>query len=287
MTKFVGKTILAMKKSLLSLLSMLLAVGAFAFPSAQVDTLSIDTRKISPSPVKVTVAVPESYLAEGDTASYPVVYLLNGYSGDYRDYAANMHLDNLATLHNVIIVCPDGRDSWYWDSPVDKGMQMESFIVDELVPAIDAELRTRADRDNRAIAGLSMGGHGALWLAIRHSDIWGNAGSMSGGVDITPAKFHKRWKMAKRLGPYASNPSRWREHTVMSLVSKLEPGRLDIIIMCGESDIFINENNEFDRKLTEHGINHQYITAPGDHSWGYWKSALPVILEFFSRSFDR
>lgn len=98
----------------------------------------------------------------------------------------------------MIIVCPDGRNSWYWDSPVDPSMQMESFFTDCLIPTVDSLYRTMPARGGRAITGLSMGGHGALWLAWRHPDLFGAAGSMSGGVDIRP--FPANWNMADRLG---------------------------------------------------------------------------------------
>lgn len=272
-----------MKKILLSILCFTVICFIASAESTQlIDTLSIPTKNISPSPLKVTVALPEYYVADNDTATYPVIYLLNGFSGDHRDYASHFRLDSLATVYEAIIVCPDGRDSWYWDSPVDPNLQMESFFINDLVPTIDSLFRTRPDRNHRAIAGLSMGGHGALWLAIRHSDIWAHAGSMSGGVDITPDKFHRNWKMAKRLGNYNSAPGRWNRHTVMNLVPTLSPDQIDIILMCGLSDIFINENDHLDTYLTEQEIPHLYITAPGGHSWDYWTSALPVILDFFS-----
>ena len=87
----------------------------------------------------------------------------------------------------MIIVCPDGGfGSWYWDSPVDAGSQYETYVSNELVTWIDSKYKTIKTRKGRAITGLSMGGQGALYLAFRHQDIFGAAGSMSGGVDIRP-----------------------------------------------------------------------------------------------------
>lgn len=269
-------------KRLACLLLLIFTVTA-AFAVRQTDTIAIATDLVKPSPVKVTVALPASYLNLSDTARYPVVYLLNGYSGNHTDYAFHNSLDSLATAYGVIFVCPDGRDSWYWNSPVDKSMQMESFITETLVPEIDRLYRTEADASHRAIAGLSMGGHGALWLAIRHPDIWSRTGSMSGGVDITPHRFHKRWKMSRRLGPYASDPAVWKAHSVMSLADSIEPGKTDIIITCGDSDIFIEENNALSRALADRGISHVFRTSEGNHSWNYWKQTLPSVLDFLTR----
>ncbi|MDE7396733.1 MAG: prolyl oligopeptidase family serine peptidase, partial [Muribaculum sp.] len=188
----------------------LTVISAWAFRPilSQTDTLHIATTHVA-SPAAVTVVVPKSYLQPGDTARYPTVYLLNGYDGDHTSYCKSIPLDSLADSNNVIFVCPDGRDSWYFDSPADPAMQMESYITREVIAAIDKRLRTRADRSNRAIAGLSMGGHGALWIAMRHPDMFASAGSMSGAVDINMPKFHNRWKIKQWLGSYESAPQIW------------------------------------------------------------------------------
>lgn len=253
---------------------------------AQTDTLTFTTPSL-PSPEKVTVVVPSSYLTPTDTTHYPVVYLLNGYSGNHTDYARHMNLDSLANVHSAIFVCPDGRDTWYWDAPADPKLKMETFFTKELVKSIDHQFRTRPCRTQRAIVGLSMGGHGALWLAMRHSDIWANGGAMSGGVDITRPQFHKNWKMALRLGTYQSNPKRWADHTVVNLVNTLHPGQLNIIFACGTDDFFYQANCDLDTRLNNAKIPHTYITAPGAHTWQYWQTTLPLILDYFTTQFRK
>lgn len=271
-----------LKKLILTLMvGALLAMPSFAKQMiSQVDTMKVATSRLD-SAMTVTVAVPARYLSSLDETRYPVVYLLNGYSGGYNDYRSKMRLDSLANAHQVIFICPDGRDSWYWDSPVVPGMQMESFIVKDLLPAVDSNLRTIPSRDSRAIAGLSMGGHGALWLAMRHKDLFGSAGSMSGGVDIARKQFHKNWKMKNWLGEYASNPKRWKTHTVMSQVPTLKPGELNIIIECGDGDFFREVNDDLHAALLKRGIEHSFSITPGNHSWPYWRRTLPVMLDFF------
>ncbi len=277
-----------MTKKLLLVLALMVAMvepSVARHLTRQVDTIQVATRHLS-TPMTVTVTVPARYLASLDENRYPVVYLLNGYSGDYTDYSTRLRLDSLANAHQVIFVCPDGRDSWYWDSPVDPGLQMESFIVKDLVPTIDSRLRTRPDRGHRAIAGLSMGGHGAMWLAMRHKDLFGSAGSMSGGLDISDKKFHNNWKMKDRLGPYSKYPRRWKSHTAMSQVPTLKPGELNIIVECGADDFFREVNDNFHAALDKRGIAHSYSITPGNHSWPYWRRTLPVILDFFDAHFE-
>lgn len=276
-----------MKRYILTIAAALAAIMAGAV--APVDTISVETAHIV-SPARCVVAVPDSYLEEGDTTHYPVVYLLHGFGDDHRYYASKTPLDELATQNGVIIVCPDGRNSWYWDSPIDPKMQMESYITSDLVPAIDRNYRTIASPASRAVNGLSMGGHGALWLAMRHPDVWGNAASMSGGVDITPQKFHKKWTMAKRLGTYESNPLRWKRHSVKYLAETLPADTLrqvNIMVMCGTEDFFYTVNCDLDAVMNARKIPHTYVTGPGNHSWNYWKDALVAIMEFFDRNLKR
>lgn len=116
-------------------------------------------------------------------------------------------LRSLSERYRMIFVCPDGEKSWYWDSPLHAESQFETFISGELPAWIDARYPTIAAREGRAITGLSMGGHGALWNAVRHPDVFGAAGSTSGGVDIRP--FPDSWEMKEQLGELKDNPARW------------------------------------------------------------------------------
>lgn len=238
--------------------------------------------KFIKSPTHVSVAVPDGY-ATKTTDTYPVVYLLNGHGGNYKSWAGIINLDSLATANRVIIVCPDGRNSWYWDSPIDSSMQMESYITKELVPWVDRNYRTRANAQNRAITGLSMGGHGGLWLGLRHPDLFGNMGSTSGGVDIRP--FPKKWNIPDRLGAYSANPKRWANHTVATLIETVKPSGQNIIFDCGTEDFFYKVNCALDKAMTRRGIKHTFLTSPGAHTPSYWRKAIQPQLRFFKDHF--
>lgn len=247
-----------------------------------VGEMSVESRYIV-SPAKINVALPEGYDATDTSKRYPVVYLLNGHGGNNRTWSTILPLDSLATAYETIIVCPDGRNSWYWDSPIDPKMQMESYVVNELVPFVDSMFNTRAERSQRAITGLSMGGHGGLWLGLRHPELFGNCGSTSGGVDIRP--FPTKWNMADRLGNRDANPKRWDEHTVMTLVPKIKKGEFNIIFDCGTEDFFIKVNNNLHRELNRRGIKHTYLTSPGIHNAKYWSKSILPQMDFFSTKF--
>ena len=275
---------------------LLMAFGACAHPApqatqfpprvktfSQVDTVSVMSMAMGRT-IKNVVVMPESY---GNVRfllmHYPVVYLLHGASGCYSDWSRKADLEALATEYGVIIVCPDGQDSWYFDSPIDPNFQFETYVVHELRNYVETHYRTINHPKYRAITGLSMGGHGALWLAWRHPDVYGSCGSMEGGVDIY--NFPNRWKVNERLGEFESNKEVWREHSVMSLVPTLEPGQ-NIVIDAGKNDIFIEANNALHEALDKQGIPHDYTVRPGRHSWSFWVNALDYQMLFFYKAFN-
>lgn len=244
------------------------------------DVYTVTTAHLPDTCGYVRVALPADY---AHTGAYPTVYLLNGHGGDHNTWSTITNIDSLATVYQVIIVCPAGLNSWYWDSPVDPTMQMESYVVEDLVPWVDSAFATAATWRQRAITGLSMGGHGALWLAIRHPDIFGNAGSTSGGVDFTP--WPKGWNIPDRLGDYATHTNSWEEHTVKWAARELSPGTLNIIIDCGTEDFFLGVNDALHRQLENQGVEHTYVTYPGAHTPAYWRRSILPQMQFFSLHF--
>ena len=253
--------------------------------AARVDTVSIYSAAMQRD-IPALVITPDSYAAS-DTSRYPTVYLLHGYSGDYRDWVAKApEVIALADQHQVVIVCPDGGyNSWYLDSPLQDSSQYETYVAQEIIAFIDTTYRTIADRTGRAITGLSMGGHGALFLALRHPDTFGAAGSMSGGVDLTYDT--DAWEISEKLGPYEEHPLRWDSLSVVNLVALRLPDSLAMIVDCGTDDFFFAINQQLHRTLAEQNIAHDYIVRPGGHTWPYWRNAVGYQLLFFSNCFSR
>lgn len=268
-----------MKRLLLLPITLLLCIVSLC--AQQVDTVTIHSKM--GHDLKNVVILPKSY-AEGNTR-YPVVYLLHGCGGNYASWITiKPELPQLASQYNLIIVCPDGLiNSWYWNSPLNKDMQFEDYISDEVIRYTDSHYRTIADRSARAISGLSMGGHGAMWNAIRHRNAFGAAGSISGGLDIRP--FPTNWKMQNQLGEFASNKKRWDEHTVINLIPSLKDGDLAIIIDCGVDDFFLEVNRRAHQSLLDHNIKHDYIERPGAHNNAYWNNSIDYQLLFFHKFF--
>ena len=246
-------------------------------PAAQVDT--VVTRSVAMAKdLKAVVIMPENYAA---LDSVPVLYLLHGAGGDYANWIKRVpELTELADRYQIMVVCPDGAaDSWYWDSPLDPSYRYETYVARELTTWIDARYKTVNGRHGRAITGLSMGGHGALYLAIKHQDIFGAAGSTAGGVDIR--SFSGNWRMAHHLGQYAEYPARWDQHTIMGMLPLLKPGALSLIIDCGIDDFFYKVNEALHQQLLYRNIPHTYITGPGKHEWPYWAKSIRAQMQYF------
>lgn len=264
---------------------LIIAFLQFQFALAgTVDTVSIFSNAMHKE-IRCIVIKPGSYKKK--TNKYPVVYLLHGYGGWYSNWIIREPaLKTYADTYQAIIVCPDGnQSSWYFDSPVDTSYKYETHVATEVVNYIDNHYRTIADKDHRAITGLSMGGHGALFLALRHPDVFGAAGSMSGGVDLYESK--NSFDIIKRIGDTVTHAREWHDMTVINLIEKYTATPVKIYFDCGTKDIFIKGNRLLHQKMLALNMQHTYTERPGQHNWDYWKNALPYHLLFFSVFFNK
>ena len=260
-------------------LALLLLSGS-TIRAAVVDTLAVYSEGMKKN-VPVVVITPDK-----PVEACPTVYLLHGHGGNAKAWITiKPELKEIADREGMIFVCPDGNNSWYWDSPVNPAYRYETFVSKELIQYIDTHYPTRADRTGRAITGLSMGGHGAMWLALRHKDMFGAVASMSGGLDIRP--FPNNWGMALLLGAEGENQSVWDEHTAINQISKLKNGDLAILFDCGYDDFFFEVNNDFHKKLLKYKIQHDFIVRPGAHNATYWKNSIDYQLLFFKKFFEK
>jgi len=262
-------------------LLLLLVVLPITGHSSTVDVIKVHSQKMNKN-IPVTLILPDSY--ENSVEQLPVLYLLHGAGGNYRDWNSNSDIAKLADLYNMIVVCPDGeRTSWYFDSPIDPKFQYESFVAKDCVQYIDKHYRSRSTREGRAISGLSMGGHGAMFLGIRHKDVFSIVVVMSGGVDIRP--FPNSWDIKKRLGDIETHKDNWDKYTVINLAKDLKDGDLAISLDCGDRDFFLKVNRALHQQLLQAGISHKYIECPGVHNWTYWQESLKRQMPFIDSQF--
>lgn len=271
-----------MKKNLL--LSILIAFCIHTAFAGKVDTLSIYSQAMKKE-IPCVVILPSSYKKKKN--KFPVLYLLHGYSGSYNNWIRKVpQIEALADDYNMMIVCPDGGySSWYFDSPIDSAFRYETHVAIEVVDYIDAHYRTIPDARHRAITGLSMGGHGSLFLALRHPKRFGAAGSMSGGVDINASRL--RFDISKRIGDTLNYADNWKKYAVLYIIDHTPPQNQALIIDCGTEDFYFEVNRRLHEKLLRLKIPHDYIERPGKHDWPYWSNAIQYQLLYFRDFFAR
>ena len=262
--------------------TLFLVLLFFSAQAAHVDTIQVFSASMNKN-IKTCVIVPDNY--KKSKKKFPVVYLLHGYSGNYGTWVKSFkEVLQQVDRYGFIAIGVDGNySSWYFDSPIDPTFKYETYIIDELVPFIDKKYKTIASREGRAISGLSMGGHGSLYLSLKHQDVFGAAGSMSGGVDIRP--FSEKWDIKNRLGAITDFPENWEKNTVVNLIELNQNNNLKLIIDCGVDDFFIDVNRELHQKMLALKIDHDYIERPGKHNIDYWENSLKFQLLFFYNFF--
>lgn len=227
------------------------------------------------------IILPENY---NDETLYPVLYLLHGASGSYVDWHKNGILEKEAKNYELIIVTPDGENSWYVDSEIKKGSNYESYLIKDLIPYVDAHYNTIDTFRGRAIAGLSMGGHGAITLASKHPDLFGSASSTSGVLDLVPLGDVTGKK--EIFGDPKANADLWVNNSAVTLADSLKKSRRKPKIMfdIGFSDVFYKTNLDYHLKLYSLGIEHTFKVYPGNHTWEFWLGHLPEHLAFHVKS---
>ncbi|MFL5771931.1 MAG: alpha/beta hydrolase, partial [Flavisolibacter sp.] len=214
--------------------SLLITISISLY-AARVDTATIFSNAMH-RPYKAVVIVPDA--AVNKSKLFPSVYLLHGYSGYFSNWIQRVpQLATYADTYQLIIICPEGGfSSWYFDSPVDSSMRFETYISKEVPAYIDDHYPTFKNRNARAITGLSMGGHGGLFLGFRHADFFGACGSMSGALLID--RITNGYGVEKILGDTIKNRHYYRELSIMNEMEHYKPSKdsLAIIMDCGTED---------------------------------------------------
>ena len=264
-------------------LFLFLFFSKFSF-GGKVDTVSIYSNAMHRA-FKCVVITPDTYKKK---TLFPTLYLLHGHGGSYNNWIKRVpELSAYADEYQTIIVCPDGTSSsWYYDSPVDSTMRFETYIAKEVPAYIDGHYKTIKDRRARAITGLSMGGHGGLFLGFRHAGFFGACGSMSGALVIdfiTDERYH----VNKRLGDTITNRHYYKELSIMHEMENYPKDSIAIIMDCGTGDFIIEMSRMAHQKMLSLKIPHDYIERPGKHDWKYWATAVQYQLLFFRNYFDK
>ena len=287
--------------------------GIQQISSQQIDSRLTDLTLSTPAlkqPTHVRVLLPAGY-DQSQTTRYPVLYLLHGALADYRSWTDAGDAEAITAGAPLIVVMPDGGQGGWYTNWVNRGRggppEWEHFHVDQLIPWVDEHYRTIAARDGRAIAGLSMGGFGAISYAGRHPDLFDWAGSFSGAVDVIhfPSvvgvidleAFADGGLPDDQFGDRILNAANWRAHDPWDLAANLRGMTLEIDTGNGRPGPYDSSRPYFDpveeqvhemsvslhNRLLALGIPHIWDDyGPGTHTWPYWqrdlRQALPSIL---------
>ncbi|MFZ0522350.1 MAG: alpha/beta hydrolase family protein [Candidatus Acidiferrales bacterium] len=230
------------------------------------------------------ILLPKEYSRGGQ---FPVLYLLHGLYGDDRNWETRTGLKNYARNLPLLIVMPDADDSWYTNSATVPQDKFEDFIARDLIAEIDGKYRTIRARRGRAIAGLSMGGYGAVKMALKYPKLFAFAGSLSGALNAAQNLDSLRPDFrAKLLAVFGNEGSPTREENDVFLLLKKTPDQTPLpylYLACGASDSFLDTNRAFVLQLSSRKIEYEYHETPGGHTWEYWDGALPPILQAIQR----
>lgn len=224
---------------------------------------------------------------------YPVLYLLHGYMNPYYEWDKQTSLARYLEEghHELVVILPQFDNSFYVNSfkkPADK---YESYFFDDLLPHVEAHYRVRSEPPARAVAGVSMGGYGALLYGLRKPWKFALAASFSGPVDLM--KFRPEdsralfdpFVLEDVIGPFASD---YRKNLdLFEMAGNADPKTLPYLwLSCGSEDGLLSFNLHFVELLVEKKARFEFHTAPGNHEWEYWDAELPLFLRALDRTFS-
>jgi putative tributyrin esterase len=213
---------------------------------------------------------------------YPVLYLLHGWQGDETNWIQLTHLLAVASHYPLIIVLPRAENSWYVNSATIPKDRFGDFLSGDLISEVEQHFRTIASQDGRAIAGLSMGGYGAVLMALRHPGVFSFVGGISSAFD-GPSGIEGVMPQLKPStdAAYGEKDSiTRRENNVDLLLARSAPGSVPYLFLeCGTADPLLESNRRVVRELQQQGMAYEYHELPGAHTWSFWDQSLPTMLE--------
>ena len=225
----------------------------------------------------MTVLVPEGSVG---TPPFPVCYLLHGLSDDHTSWARHTSLERYVAGLPLIVVMPDGGRGFYCDAV--GGLAYERYLLDDVIGFVDRTFHTMPERQGRVIGGLSMGGYGAIKLALKYPQLFCSAVAHSAALDVQRRldRPEVAAEMRRIFGPTPGggpdDPYALADTIDRTLLPAL---RLD----CGLEDGLLEENRAFHRHLEQLGIPHEYAECPGAHTWEYWDCHIQEAIAFHQR----
>ncbi len=260
------------------------------------DDLTFNS-KILKSERKFAVYLPPDY--ENSSRSYPVLYLLHGYTDDHTgwvQFGEVLHIADKAIISgdatSMIIVMPDADTGLPgYTNSISGKWNYEDFFFEELMPHVEERFRIKKEKQFRAVSGLSMGGGGSFLYALHRPDLFSSAAPLSAWMG--PKNLEEMQQFAdrenikfdeKKLEDFLNinNPLR--------IIDQMDTKDLNTVrwfIDCGDDDFLYEGNSLMHIKMRDKKVNHEFRIRDGGHSWTYWRTALPDVLSFISDHFHR
>lgn len=242
---------------------------------------------------KYCIYLPAGYDEEG--REFPVLYLLHGLTDTHTAWRDRGNVADIATAvfaqgkaQEMIIVMPDAGTTYdgYFNAD---GWCYEDFFFQEFIPHIESTYRIIADKEHRAIAGLSMGGGGTVGYAIRHSEMFSSAYAMSALMGMVDGSWISRDPDARRSAFIKSvveyNNIKAIEDATDEQCARLKKVRWFIDV--GDDDFLFDNNMDYIRAMRVKRIPYQLRVRDGGHKWLYWREALEMALPFISKGFGK
>lgn len=279
---------------------MAFAVDAQNSPTGVVKEGLTFESKILKSKVGYAVYLP--YSTDQSQRRYPVVFLLHGYSDNETGWVQYGEIDRImnegianGTIPPMIIVMPDAKVTWYSNDYLGV-VRYEDMFIQEFIPYIDATFPSRASKEFRAVAGLSMGGYGSLLYGLKHPELFTACAGLSAAV-LTDDEMRNRLKergynFKEIYGPMAGDtlPKGWSNNSIINIVKNSNSKTyesLGVWLDCGDDDFLIKGNIQLQLLLVEKGIRHEFRERDGGHTWSYWRTGIGPALSFIGQRFHK
>ena len=269
------------------LLLVLAPVSVLAQRDPPINRITLESKLLGKA-IDYSILYPINYQRPGNTEKkFPVVYLLHGFSGHFTNWIERTRVALYATHYDLFVVMVEGENGWYTDSATVPNDKFESYILQELMPDVEKRFRVSAERDGRAIGGLSMGGYGALKFGFKYPNRFGMVASMSGALgaaswtesDLKGLEAIYQ-SLLKTFGPTGSATR--SQNDLLKLTREVSADGIKslptIYVDCGTEDPLFPTNRTYADLLVERKIPHEFRQLPGNHSWEYWDQQVRAML---------
>lgn len=240
--------------------------------------------------MRYMVSLPPDSEAAGKR-TFPVLYLLHGKTGSSEDWGTKSRLNDYLGDSPIIAVMPDGNDSYYANAVHKSRDRYEDYITIDLPQDVTEHYPATSSRVETGIAGVSMGGHGAIRLALRHPDKYAFAAGISSPVDITSRKltfrrFFEYFRIWRIFG--AMHGANREANEVFALVRRPEQtNRVFFYVSCGDKEPLLGPNRSFAVALNRSGQVFAFHQGHGYHDWSNWDAEIRNVVAVFQNTIGR